>query len=55
MEGAKRLVGRVLNKADVGTLIPAMDPVDAIALGGMVPGPKTDAGKVLIKAAVGTL
>ena len=55
LEEANNAVGNVLNRADVGTLNPAIDPLDTNALGGMVPGPKTEVGKVLKNADVGTL
>ena len=54
-EGAKRLVGSVLKRAEVGTLTPGRDPLEINALAGIVPGAKTEVGNVLNNAAVGTL
>ncbi len=54
VEGANTDVGNVLNKAEVGTLTPAIDPLE-MADGGIVPGAKTYVGNVLMSAAVGTL
>ncbi len=50
-------VGNVLKSAEVGTLIPGkiLPPVEAIAVGGIVPGAKTYVGNVLNNDAVGTL
>ena len=55
LDEANNAVGKVLNKAEVGTLNPAIDPLDTKALAGIVPGPKTEVGKVLKNADVGTL
>ena len=56
LDGANKKEGKVLNKADVGTLNPGINaPVDAIAVGGIVPGENTYDGNVLKSAAVGTL
>ncbi len=56
-EGANNPVANVLNKAEVGTLIPGSTdpPVLTIAVTGIVPGAKTYDGNVLNNDAVGTL
>ena len=41
LDGANKLVGKVLKSAEVATLIPANPPVEAIAVGGMLPGLNT--------------
>ena len=56
LDGANKKEGKVLKRADVGTLNPGIRaPVDAIAVGGIVPGENTYDGNVLKSAAVGTL